>query len=137
MTGVQTCALPISQFSLIDDFYPYSYTYHHVCIRFDSTWLDLIWFDLYCSYSFGMVVRVISICFILSYLTLLYLILFIINYYIIWCYLCINIWCDMQCCWLSNNIYYYSIMILISEWYDSFILCCCQRSFGSCKAPTW
>ena len=109
---------------------------------FDVTSLHLIWLDSYCSYSFGMVVRAILIYFILSYLilsylTLLHLILFILNYYIILWYMYINIWYDTQCCWLTNNMYYYSIMILISGWLDSFISCCSGRLCGSCKAPTW
>ena len=69
--------------------------------------------------------------FILPNITLSYL--FILNYYIIWYYLCISKWCDTQCCCLSYNIYHYhSIITLISVWYDSSILCCWWRSFGNC-----
>ena len=110
-------------------------------IWFDLIWFDLIWFNLIWLILFlfirnGSENHLNSLYFFLSYLTLLYLILFILNNYVIWCYLCINMWCDTQCCWLTKNIYYYSIITLISVWYDSSTLCCCQRSFGSCKSPT-
>ena len=110
--------------------------------------LYLIWLDL-CSYSFRMVGGVIKpyltlYHIILSYLTLsdpnlTYLILpyYTILYYIILRYLFINMWCDTQCCWLTDSMYYYSIIILISGWYHSSTLCCSWGSCQSCDAATF
>ena len=47
---------------------------------------------------------------ILSYHTMLY-------YIILWS-MYINMWCDTQRCWLSNNIYYYSTIILTDRQTD-------------------
>ena len=92
-----------------------------------QTWSYLTLYHIILSYS------ILSYS-ILSYLNLSYQIM---QYYIILWYLYINMWCDTQCCWLTNNMYYHSIITLILGWLDSSILCCSRRSFGSCKSPTW
>ena len=92
---------------------------------------DLVWLVLFLfirngrgshqTSSYLTLYHIILSCSILSELILSY---HTVLYYIISRYLCINMWCDTQCCWLTNNIYYYSIIILISGWLDSSILCC-------------